>query len=370
MRKICLLLTYTAACSDNTFGTVDSQNSGITEEPSADASIEPDMGTLPCQLVGENCEFDTECCDTEQCVEGTCKPRPKVPACGSASECPKGMACLEGECVDDPGCDDDTDCPSGEVCLEGVCSVPPEPPANCEDDDPSLAGTWLLDSTLYLGEGISGFTDTVLGAADSLEGYLCPLVPPFACSIIGLLGDLNDMLSTMYVNQRITLSPTGVGTYTGTEIWASVGFVIDGVYYTGTPADIYAWEIDADDFTARTCAGQLIIDSHRVRMNFCNIVRWAVDAAVFLSSDGAYFSLSGLVFDMCGDLGFPLSLACTGFVSDALDDILGCGGLSLLAFDYSGTATIASDELIYEGVWTADLDPGDTFPGLFTGEKE
>lgn len=359
--SVCVLCGI--SCSDNTFGPAEKHDgSGGSETPDGGGEGGETDAAVICKSRDSSCEFSAECCEAYRCRDGRCQL--PIPDCETDTDCPSGRVCRSGDC-EVPDCTMDKDCPGGEVCTSGSCT----PPEICEDDDPSLAGPWLLDSTLYMGDGINGFVDVVLTVADDLGSYLCPLVPPWACSVIRLLGDLNDMLSVMYVNQLITLTPTGVGTYAGTEEWVAVGFVLDGVYYEGTPADVYAWEIEADPFTAHTCAGALIIDSHRVRMNFCNIVWWAIDATVWIGSDETYSSLGEMVYDLCDDLEFPFNLACSAFVAGILDDLIGCGGLDLLQFDYSGNAGIASDELVYDGVWSGELDPGDDFPGDFTGEK-
>lgn len=378
MRKTLLLLGVAAAgCAGDSFqsGGGESESEG---EPGGGGT--PAGGGGPCVL-GGRCEFDAECCAEHECRAGSCQPRETVPACGSDADCPGGAVCEAGACVppsgactDCPACSADADCPAGDTCIGGIC-VPPGmgEPDICEDDDPSLAGTWLFDSTLYMGDGVASWAATALEVIDEIEDYLCDYdlcgilldCPEWACAILGGISDINDMLDVMYVNQEIALSTTGVGTYYGTEEWVNVGFYLDGVYYEGAPEDVYSWEIDVEDLTAGSCAGTFTIDEHHVSMNFCEVVRWAIDIAVWAASDGAYGSLEGLVTDAC--YGIP---GCWELVEGLLDDLIGCAGVPLLGFDYSGTATIVSEEFLDDGVWAGEMDLGGSFPGEFTALKE
>ncbi len=71
-----------------------------------------------CDALDNDCdgatdEGDALCAPTEACIRGIC-----VPACFEGN-CPEGLECVKGECVD-PACVT-IDCPEGERCVGGVC---------------------------------------------------------------------------------------------------------------------------------------------------------------------------------------------------------------------------------------------------------
>lgn len=334
MRKgFTLVLSLAAGCVEGT-GFWSDGSGGSDLPPGADPVDSAPQGAPVCVL-GSQCEFDAECCAEHMCYAATCQPRPPGEGPG-------------------PGLD------------PGDPSDPGEDPVDiCEDDDPSLAGNWIVNGNLYLGEGVNSLLGTVMDAVDELEDYLCPFIDAWMCAALVAVSDVNDMLDEMQVEQAVVLTSTGVGTYVGTETWTSVAFQLDGVWVEGSPEDIYNWEIQADDFTAHSCEGTLFIDEHHVSMDFCGIVQWAIDVAVWTSTDGAFSSLEELVDTAC--YGIPF---CWDFVEDQLDDIIGCTGIPLLGFDYSGEATIASPASLIDGVWSGSLDIGGDFPGEFIAEKD
>lgn len=88
---------------------------------------------LGCQPEYPNCGNDSECHESEYCVNGTCQQ------CRDNSDCPTGQQCNDGRCDPIPGwCNSDADCPAGQQCVDNRCvaaavtEAPIEaPPAQC-----------------------------------------------------------------------------------------------------------------------------------------------------------------------------------------------------------------------------------------------
>jgi peptidoglycan-associated lipoprotein len=68
------------------------------------------------------------------------KKKPKTPACESTADCPDGLACVNGQCLE---CTDDASCGDGKVCRAGACEAKPEcvKDADCADGKVCQAGT-------------------------------------------------------------------------------------------------------------------------------------------------------------------------------------------------------------------------------------
>lgn len=81
------------------------------------------------------CAGDTDCPTGMVCEDGTCVD--SAPGCTGDSDCPTGEVCDSGSCVPatQPECSGDSDCPSGMVCLDGEC---------IEQDQPGGGINWAL----------------------------------------------------------------------------------------------------------------------------------------------------------------------------------------------------------------------------------
>ena len=64
------------------------------------------------------CEFDFECPDGQQCIDGVCSGSQM---CVEDFECPQGQQCIDGVCVDQFFCQNDFECDFGEICVDGSC---------------------------------------------------------------------------------------------------------------------------------------------------------------------------------------------------------------------------------------------------------
>ncbi|MBI2893155.1 MAG: hypothetical protein HYY06_06350 [Deltaproteobacteria bacterium] len=326
----------------------------------ADDECEPgfecrDGRCLEPDFEGEVCEFDDECADGELCIGGFCTPDPRDPPgceddadcgrlvcnagqciCQDARHCPVGWDCGdEGACHPPDGggdgCVADRDCPDGQICENGDC----RDRGAC--DDPDLSGSWTFDSTLHLRDALPGWLSDLLDAidgplrfiadglingfdfdvpiiGDALEdaanGLADEYVPDWVGELLGAIADVAEILSTWQVEQDIELFSVGGAEYRGEEEWTRVSFELRGEEVSGTPEDILGWDVSVDDFAARTTCGTLNIDNHDVGIAVGSIIRWVLDVIVTFVSDGEYFSLEDLLYDLsdtvCAELAWAL----------------------------------------------------------------
>jgi hypothetical protein len=88
---------------------------------------------------GKACSTAADCPAGFDCIEiggapaNQCVPASMdcsdIPECANDDDCPEGMICVDGTCVEDttPECYDDDDCPEGEICVDGECVPDPSP---------------------------------------------------------------------------------------------------------------------------------------------------------------------------------------------------------------------------------------------------
>lgn len=393
---------------------------------------------------GEICEFDDECAAGELCIGGFCTPDPRNPrdctedaecghmvcrdnicVCEEDRQCPVGFACgPEGQCErpDDgggDGCVGDADCPDGQVCEAGGDCRPRD---GC--DDPDLSGTWTFHSTLRLREALPDWLSGLLDAIDgplrflsdgilngfdfdipiignaverAVNGLVDQYVPDWVGELLGAIADIAEILSTWTVQQEIQLTNVGGDEYRGEEEWTRVSFHFRGEDVSGTPDDILGWDVSVDEFTARTTCGTLNIDRHDVGISVGSIIRWVLDVIVTFVSEGEYFSLEDLLYDISDDVCYELAGAIQD-VADAIGDGLDINmpdlegefedfcveaaealidraieeleniDVQLDVAELAGQGTIADDTHLDPGTWQGELLGGD-FSGEFTAER-
>jgi len=79
-------------------------------------------------------------------IEGLEQPE----GCTSDADCPEGLTCLDGACVDTQVyCRTDADCPAGMLCAEGLCVVPEGPGAAGDLCAPALGCQAGLECLLF-----------------------------------------------------------------------------------------------------------------------------------------------------------------------------------------------------------------------------
>ena len=98
----------------------------------------------------QGCQSDGECPDGKICVEGECVETEAPAACRSDSECPGSQICVNGECKQAPvNCTGDAECPEGSICRDGRCVEAPTTP------DPGIPigalAAGLLTMAFFLG---------------------------------------------------------------------------------------------------------------------------------------------------------------------------------------------------------------------------
>ncbi len=383
---------------------------------------------------GDVCEFDPECGEGMLCIAGRCTTDPRIPLdCVDAVDCPEGLICSDmGECIctatadcpvgtlcrmgmclpDDGGCVGDDECPMGMLCEGGEC----RDGSTCDVVHPDLStpATWEVASIYNFREALpswlSDFLDAVAGpfrflAGDSddpdlgLPGFIEDAIgsairrwaednlPPYALSAMGGIADLNDILSTWIVDERMELTPNGIRDgYQGTHEWVQVSFEYRDMRVIGRPEDIVGWTFEPEDFQAQAVCGVFNIDRHPVEVGIGAIIAWAVDAIVYEASDHRYRDteamLNSLRTGLCSearriadgiyDGAGPLAESwCNSELDDlatrmimALDEAL----LRLNLMRLKGHSPIVSGTNMEPGVWEGSLVGGD-FSGSWSADR-
>jgi len=381
---------------------------------------------------GAVCEFDTECPAGELCIAARCTHDPRVPiacadgvcpgtlrcvagtcACAAHVDCPVGTLCISGLCIPTPGgdgCVADDECPATDVCEAGAC----RPRTLCDITNPDLSGTWSLASTLRLRESLPSWLDGFLGAvsgpfrfiagdsaslgvagipgwaealiAPALRDWADANLAPWVRDLLGGIADLNDILSTWQVDERMELRP-GIlrDLYRGTHTWLSVRFEYRGAEVRGRPEDILDWRFRPSEFDAAATCGVFVIERHDVDVSIGAIIAWLVDTVTFEATDGRYRTfrdaLTAATSGFCSEVGRiaaetvpsigglagTITTACNGAVSgliDELDSTIRSGRLGLDVMTLKGYAPIAGPNALRPGVWEGTL-VGRDFTGDF-----
>lgn len=383
---------------------------------------------------GMICEFDDECVDGELCIAAHCTPDPRMPrtcsetipcpgalmcvagmcACTATVDCPIGFSCEGGFCVGTPGgmCLADADCPADYLCEAGRCIDD----MLCDIGHPDLAGTWDMLSHYHfrevLPDWLATFLDAVAGpfrfiAGDSadldaglpgwVEDAIAPAIrdwadtylPPWARDLLGAIADLNDILSTWTVQERMILRPGAErDLYVGTHEWLSVEFTYRARTVRGTPMDIIDWRFEPAEFNAAAVCGQFLINRHSVDVSIGAIIGWLVDGIVYELSDGRFATIEDafafLTTGYCGEIArvadeavdYPgvytaVNDACVEYVGRFAMDIVRSLREARLPLDLmtlKGYAPIAGPNSLRPGTWEGTL-AGRSFPGDFDASR-
>ncbi len=388
-------------------------------------------------MSGGVCEFDSACPMGQLCIAGRCTPDPRIPipctdssmcpggtACGpdgfchcaTTSDCPVGLECRDGSCVPGPGgdsCVADDECPAGYICEAGRCRER----TICDITNPNLAGTWSMVSNLHLREALPGWLDSFLATVeepfrflagdstcidwDGLPGWvdmaICDLVrpyvdrylPPWSRPVFRAVADLNDVLNTWHIEERMELTAGGVpDSYRGTHTWLAVEFMYRDMVVRGDPATILDWRFSPSPFNATATCGQFNIDRHAINVSIGSIISWLVDAIIYEASDHMWRSLEHALTSVAS--GFCRGLAdaaeasvdypgvggsvmsiCTGLVSTGIRaavDAVRNARVGADAITLRGTSPIAGPSSLTPGVWDGTL-LGRGFSGDFDARR-
>ncbi|MCC6876840.1 MAG: hypothetical protein IT378_21225 [Sandaracinaceae bacterium] len=315
---------------------------------------------------GAFCEFDDACSAGQLCIAGRCTPDPRVPVpcttdmdcptglhcgasgnceCNFTTDCPTGLACEMGMCSPGDRCVADDECMSSEVCDRGDC----RPRTVCEIGHPNFAGQWTMQSILRVRDALPDWIDAFLRAVDGpfrflsgeatcidfglpdwVEMELCDLVrpfvteflPPWAPPVFGAIADLNTVLSTWHVEERMTLEAGSLAdSYRGTHTWDRITFYHRGMPISGGPTTIPDWRFSPSPFNASAVCGTFHIDRHDVNVSVGGIIAWVVDTLVYELSDHRWSSASAMLAELAG--GFCDAL---GDAAESAIDYTGVGG--------------------------------------------
>lgn len=386
---------------------------------------------------GELCEFDSVCEANELCIAGRCTPDPRIPVpCTDDSMCPFGLTCgPAGVCI----CTFNTDCPSGLLCVAGTCDPgdrciadaecdaeevcdPAEstgdgcrPRTVCDIAHPSFSGTWNMHSVLHIREALpdwlDGFLRTVEGpfrflAGDAtcidfglpgwVETEICDLVrpfvdehlPPWSFPVFRAIADLNDVLSTWTIEERMELTAGSIpDSYRGTHEWLSISMDYRGMPIEGTPESILDWRFAPSPFNASAVCGTFHIERHDVNVSIGSIIAWLVDTLVYELSEHRWATAAEALTELAGgfcdaladaadaaidyDVRGPVSSACRGALSSLIDGALreilesrlGASPITL-----RGRAPVTGPDSLRPGTWNGTLLSRE-FPGEFTADR-
>jgi hypothetical protein len=420
MKRLALCLAILgASCAQigdpQTFDPDDPNNPDGPGEPIDPALCEADGDS------GSTCEVTGDCQQPFVCLNGACvgPQNPDVTcdvvdnvACPNADE-----VCVGGVCVINPGaCVDNDACPLGYVCESGQCAPEREGQA-CSDvgPGPDLSGTWELDSTLHLRDGLPDVVDGILDVAedardlingdvdfglpglveDVIGGVIASIidnyVPQYAQNLVVALGDMSDILDDMRVESTVTLRGEPCeGRYRGTEVWNRIRFTFRGQELVLAPDQLPGVdEIIPDDFAAWYSCGELFIDRHRIDQKLGGLVRFLVDnitnaitgapnveTALQYLVDCPSFAFAvdnyvGQVCSFCPGVQSAVNFACNTAVNAGIAKIseeIDNAAVKLSLIKKKGIATVASGSQLSSGQWYGTLVGGD-FPGEFTAQK-
>ncbi len=388
---------------------------------------------VPAEEESPFCSLDSECEEEGfLCIAGICRPDPRIPRscddphspdtfvrgdtnfceCVYTADCPLGTHCIEGSCVPPDGCIADDECPSGRLCDAGICV----PEGSCDVVHPDLSTdpVWRVNSIYNFREALpdwlAGFLEIVAGpfrflAGDSedpdlgLPGFIEDLIgdairewaednlPPYALAAFGGIADLNDILSTWLVEERMHLMPGAeVDQYRGHNEWVQVAFEYRGDMMVGTPEDIIGWPADPEPYDARSVCGTFNIERHDVEIGIGAIIAWALNVVVYEASDGRYDDLEEMADELSRGLcrearslaegiyagAGPLAESwCNSTISGLVDDMVMAINDALLRLDLvrlKGFATIIDGNELRPGTWEGSLVGGD-FSGTWSAER-
>ena len=370
---------------------------------------------------GAECEVTGDCVAPFVCLDGICVGplNPEV-TCDPVEgiDCPgEDEVCVARVCVINPGeCETVDDCPLGFWCIDGLC-IPYQDGEVCAvpGPGPELSGTWAMNSTLHLREGIpsiaAGFLDVSELLADFIEGdidlglpapvealigYLVQgiidaYVPNWAQELIVTLAGVSDVLDDLEVDSTVNLAGMVCdANYRGSSQWDWITFEYRGTVVSERPEDIP--EIGAvvpEDFGARYSCGDLYIDRHRIKNVLSGLVAWVVNTMVEITTgytdvasalDAAIpcASIADSINDAwqsaCGcstDVSAVVEATCDSYKDDMIAQIttlLDEATVSLSVVTLKGITAIPDGTHMNDGIWFGSVIGGD-FPGEFTATR-
>jgi hypothetical protein len=374
---------------------------------------------------GSQCSVAADCEPPLVCLDGACVgPRNPDSSCSivEGTGCDgANEVCVANVCVQNPGsCSVHDDCPLGYLCDGSGQCQPDRDGEACADPGPgpNLTGTYALNSTLHLRDGLPGVVDGILDVSEDLRdivngdidlglpsavefviggivaGIIRSYVPPYAINLVEALGDMSDMLDTMTIEGTLQIQGQACsGTYRIKEEWQWISFTFRGQELRFRPDNLPGVpggsSLEPDEYQALYSCGVLYLDRHRVQDTMAGLIRFLVDTVVEAATGypNLETALSGFVD--CTSIGYALDNqvagacsfcpsvaglaagACQGFVNTAavkagqeIDE----AAVEMSLIKVKGTAAIAEDGTISDGRWYGSLLGGD-FPGEFSLQR-
>ena len=387
---------------------------------------------VPAEEPSSFCSRDDECEEQFLCIAGVCRPDPRIARscadalspeafipnpegvceCEFTADCPIGTLCTDGACVPRDGCIADDECPTDRLCESGLCV----PEAACDVVHPDLSTdpVWNVSSTYNFREALPGWLDGFLAAVagpfrflagegevpdlglprfietaigDAIRNWAEDNLPPYVLSAFGGIADLNDILSTWLVDERMHLDRGSErDAYRGRSEWVQVAFEYRGDMMVGTPEDIIGWSTEPDFFDARSVCGTFNIEQHDVEIGIGAIIAWVINVVVYESSDGRYEDLEDLADDVSRDLcaeartiaegiysgaGGLAESWCNSTVGTLVDRMIMSINDAMLNLDLvrlKGFASIIDGNNLRPGTWEGSLIGGD-FSGTWSADR-
>ena len=228
------------------------------------------------------------------------------------------------------------------------------------------------------------------GLPGFVEDAVCRLLEPareslpsWVRGLLGAIADLNVLLSTWNVDERLNLTAgTSPGVYRGTHVWTRVRFMSRTSRVEVDPASIFDWSFEPDPFDATASCGVLNIARHEVDLSIGALIRWLVGAVVSEATEGRYDDLGAAARDaaasLCSSLGEAarsvdpaisgaVASACrseTGRAIDAAVRAIADARVETSPITLRGAVTIESDRRLRPGHWDGRL-LGSAFTGDF-----
>ncbi|UJR79954.1 hypothetical protein [Sandaracinus amylolyticus] len=382
---------------------------------------------------GAFCEFDPECGEDELCIAGRCTHDPRIPIpcdasmmcpppltcgedgvchCAFTTDCPIGLECTDGLCVPGPGggaCFADDMCPPEDLCEAGRC----RPRTVCDIANPDLSGTWMMTSTLNIGEAVPAWIADVedifrflgtdgtcidwSGLPDWVDMEICRLaqpfiaeyLPPWSRDVFRAIADLNVVLDTWVIDETMTLRAGAVAdSYRGTHTWNRVTFMYRAMPIVGDPLMVRDWRFSPSEFNASAVCGEFNIERHTINVSIGSIVAWLLDALVYEGSGRRWTTLREALTEVAAgfcdglaqaaeeaidypNVGTTVDNVCTGIVSagvDAAIDAVVNARIGADAITLRGNATISGPNTLSPGRWDGTL-VGRGFSGTFDARR-
>lgn len=375
---------------------------------------------------GSECEVAADCDAPLVCLDGICVG-PLNPEYTCSTIEGKGCegvdeVCVANVCVKNPGaCTVHDDCPLGYLCDNAGQCQPERDGTVCANPGPGpdLTGTYSMNSVLHLREGLPSIVDKLLDVSEDLRdivngkidldlpsavefviggivaGVIRSYVPGWAINLVTALGDMSNMLDTMYIEGTLKIAGQACsGSYRVKEEWSWIRFDYRGQEMRFRPDNLPGVpggsSLEPDEYSALYSCGVLYLDRHRVQDTMSGLIRFLVDTVVEASTGYPNLETALANFVDCWGIGYYLDSqvasacsfcpsvagvaagACQGFVSAAANKAgqeLDKAAVEMALIKIKGTLTVTKDAVLSDGRWYGSLAGGD-FPGEFTLQKK